>query len=353
MTAVEVSALIEDRAKVEIEVTAVCRIEEAIEGDDEAETPLTGSRSTTTGPRFPTIPQFFARWAEQSERIRRSVRCYLDVPFGTHAMEKLDIFLPQGRSRALLMFIHGGYWRALDKKDHSFVAGELVKHGVTVAVPNYALCPSVTIEEIVRQMLQAARRGCGGTAATSARPTTALRRRPLRRRPSHGDDARRPVAGFARDLPQKVVSGGLAISGVYDLRDIVNVPSINDDVRMTAAQAWKWSPMSLPPATDAPLYLAAGSKELPPFLDQNKAFGRHWKKVLAQDIPCPDDHHFSILEKLARSVERAVPRGHADDGSLAIPAGAPSRLPPDPHPPAGDGAPLPQCPFGSSSCSAS
>jgi arylformamidase len=246
----------------------------------------------------PDHPQYFARWAAESERVRRSVRCYLDVPYGTHAMEKLDLFQAQGASRALLMFIHGGYWRALDKKDHSFVAAELVKHGVTVAVPNYALCPSVTIEDIVRQMLQAAAwlwRNGGNFGAPYHRVHVAGHS-------AGGHLTAMMLAAlwptFARDLPSKVVSGGLAISGVYDLRDIVNVPSVNDDVRMTAAEAWKWSPMSLPPSTDAPLYLAAGGRELPPFVDQNRAFGQHWKKVLAQDIPCPDDNHFSILEKL-------------------------------------------------------
>ena len=256
----------------------------------------------------PDHPQYFARWAEESERVRRSVRCYLDVPYGPHAMEKLDLFQPQGRSRALLMFIHGGYWRALDKKDHSFVAAELVKHGVTVAVPNYALCPSVTIEDIVRQMLQASAwlwRNGGNFGAPYNRVHVAGHS-------AGGHLTAMMLAAlwpsFARDLPKQVVGGGLAISGVYDLRDIVNVPSVNDDVRMTAAQAWKWSPMSLPPATDAPLHLAAGGKELPPFVDQNRAFGQHWKKVLAQDIPCPDDNHFSILEKL-RDPSSALFRG--------------------------------------------
>jgi arylformamidase len=247
----------------------------------------------------PDHPQYFARWAEESERVRSTVRCYLDVPYGPHAMEKLDLFQPQGASRALLMFIHGGYWRALDKKDHSFVAAELVKQGVTVAVPNYALCPSVTIEDIVRQMLQATAwlwRNGGNFGAPYNRVYVAGHS-------AGGHLTAMMLAAvwpaFAPDLPKKAVSGGLAISGVYDLRDIVNVPSVNDDVRMTAAQAWKWSPMSLPAATDAPLYLAAGGKELPPFVEQNRAFGRHWKKVLAQDIPCPDDNHFSILGRLA------------------------------------------------------
>jgi arylformamidase len=95
------------------------------------------------------------------------------------------------------------------------------------------------------------------------------------------------------------VRGGLAISGVYDLRDIVNVPSVNGDVRLKPAQAEKVSPLSYPPATDAPLYLAAGGKELAPFTAQQAALAAKWKKVVAAEIPCPNDHHFSILDGLA------------------------------------------------------
>jgi carboxylesterase type B len=54
-----------------------------------------------------------------------------------------------------LVFLHGGYWRALDKSDHSFVAPSLTQQGITVVVPNYALCPAVTIPEIVMQMVKA------------------------------------------------------------------------------------------------------------------------------------------------------------------------------------------------------
>jgi len=246
----------------------------------------------------PDHPQYFARWAEKSAAARKSLRCYLDVPYGAHVMEKMDIFQAQGRSRALLMFIHGGYWRALDKKDHSFVAAELAKRGVTVAVPNYALCPAVTIADIVRQMLQA----CAWLYRNGGHFGAPYGNLYVSGHSAGGHLTAMTMAAlwptFARDLPRKVVSGGLAISGVYDLRDIVQVPSINNDVRLTPAQASKVSPLFLPPATDAPLYLAAGGTELPPFVDQNRAFGQKWRNVLAQDIPCPGDNHFSILEKL-------------------------------------------------------
>jgi arylformamidase len=246
----------------------------------------------------PDHPQYFARWAEKSAAARKSLRCYLDVPYGAHVMEKMDIFQAQGRSRALLMFIHGGYWRALDKKDHSFVAAELVKRGVTVAVPNYALCPAVTVEDIVRQMLQA----CAWLYRNGGHFGAPYGNLYVSGHSAGGHLTAMTMAAlwptFARDLPRKVVSGGLAISGVYDLRDVPSVPSINNDVRLKPAEAWQVSPMAYPPATDAPLYLAAGGKELPPFLDQNRALGQKWKQVLAQDIPCPGDNHFSILEKL-------------------------------------------------------
>jgi len=248
---------------------------------------------------FPDYTQFFTRWAEKSAQARKGLRCYLDVPYGTDPMEKMDIFLAAGQSRALLMFIHGGYWRSLDKKDVSFVAAELAKHGVTVAVPNYALCPSVTVEEIVRQMLQA----CAWLYRNGGNFGAPYGSFYVSGHSAGGHLTAMMLAAiwpaFAPDLPKKVVRGGLSISGVYDLRDIVNVPSINEDVRLTQAAAEKVSPMFYPPATDAPLYLAVGGKELPPFVDQNKAFGEKWKKVFRADIACSGDHHFSILDGMS------------------------------------------------------
>jgi arylformamidase len=246
----------------------------------------------------PDFQQYFDRWAARSAQTRASVRCHLDVPYGPHPMEKMDLFLPARASRACLMFIHGGYWRALDKKDHSFVAAELVKQGVTVAVPNYALCPAVGVEDIVRQILQA----CAWLYRNGANFGAPLGNLYVSGHSAGGHLTAMAMAAlfpvFRPDLPKKLVRGGLAISGVYDLRDIVNVPSINNDVRLSPAQGAKMSPIFYPPATDAPVYFAAGGKELPPFLAQQSALVAKWKRVTAAEIPCPNDHHFSILDRL-------------------------------------------------------
>jgi arylformamidase len=247
---------------------------------------------------FPDHVEYFARWAQESERARSDLRCDLDVSFGPHPMERMDIFRPQGASRAFLLFIHGGYWRALDKRDHSFVAFEFVRQGITVGVANYALCPSVTVAEIVRQMLRA----CAWAYRNLESLGVPYGELYVSGHSAGGHLTAMMMAAlwpsFGRDLPKRLVRAGLAISGVYDLRDVVNVPSINNDVRLTLTEARKVSPIFYPPATEAPLYTAVGEKELPPFIEQNKAFGEKWQSVLAADIPCPGDHHFSILNRL-------------------------------------------------------
>ena len=64
--------------------------------------------------------------------------------------------LPQNeKNPPLLVYIHGGYWRAIDKNDHSFVTLPYLKQGVAVANLNYDLCPSVTLDEIVNEIVEA------------------------------------------------------------------------------------------------------------------------------------------------------------------------------------------------------
>ncbi len=205
----------------------------------------------------------FDRWEKDSERARARLDSYLDVPYGTTEAEKLDIFPAHGKSRALLAYIHGGYWRSLDKKRFSFVAPALVEAGITVAVPNYALCPAVQVEDIVMQMVQA----CAWLK-------------------------------YSPDLPKKVARAALSISGLYDLTEIVKVPSVNCDVRLDERSALKVSPAFLPPATDAPLATAVGGDENEGFHIQNRLIGERWGNARREDVPCPGENHSTVLDQL-------------------------------------------------------
>jgi arylformamidase len=246
----------------------------------------------------PNYQQIFDRWERDSERARASLDCYIDVPYGPTDSETIDIFRAQGKSKGLLIYIHGGYWRSLDKMNFSFIAPALVREGITVAVPNYALCPAVQVEDIVMQMVQVCAwlyRNGGNFGAPSGRLNVC------------GHSAGGHLAAmmlcclwskYSVDLPQKVVSAAFSISGLYDLTEIVKVPSVNCDVRLTEKSALKASPAFLPPATDAPFYTAVGSEENEGFHIQNRLIAKKWGKVLRADIPCPGANHFTVLDQL-------------------------------------------------------
>src|SRR5213075_2345796 len=84
----------------------------------------------------PEHPEHFRRWAADSTDVMRSHQRRLDVRYGGGPREHLDIFPTQAPDAPVLVFIHGGYWRSLDKRDHSFIAPAFTKEGVCVVMPN-------------------------------------------------------------------------------------------------------------------------------------------------------------------------------------------------------------------------
>src|SRR5258706_10481850 len=179
--------------------------------------------------------------------------CSLDVRYGEQPGESINLFPARKGDGSCMMFIHGGYWRTLDKKDFSFLAPAWVDAGVSLAGVNYDLCPTVTIEEIVRQMLRASRWLW------------------LHAEVYGMDEDRRYVSGhsagglltavmmaavwpaFDRRLPKDLFKGGLAVSGIYDLRPLVQVDWLSGDLRLDQEAALKVSPAFMPAATRAPV----------------------------------------------------------------------------------------------------
>jgi arylformamidase len=247
----------------------------------------------------PDHGRYFARWAESSARARSTMTCHLDLRYGDMPGETLDLFPARKGDGSCLMFIHGGYWRAMDKKDHSFLAPSWVDAGVSLAVVNYDLCPRVSIEQIVQQMLRASRwlwlhaedygmdqdRLYVGGHSAGGHLTAMLM------------CALYPV--LDRSLPRDLWKGGLAISGVYDLRPLIQVDFLQQDLRLDEASARKASPAFMSPATRAPVMTCVGGDESSEFLRQNALIGERWRAAFAGDIPMPGRHHFSVLDALA------------------------------------------------------
>jgi arylformamidase len=248
---------------------------------------------------IPEHPQIFARWAEQSAAVRRLHACVIDLSYGETVGERLDLFPANREDAPLLVFIHGGYWRSLDKSDFSWIAPPFVNHGVSVALLNYGLAPKTTMEEIVRQMLRA--------HAWLHRNGDRLGFDPSRIYVS-GHSAGGHLTAmmmaalwpvYGADLPEDLVKGGLAVSGIYDLEPLRHAPFIQADLKLTAARARLLSPVHLPPATDRPLYTAVGALESGEFRRQTALIGKAWRRSLAREMRLPGFHHLTVIEELA------------------------------------------------------
>jgi arylformamidase len=249
--------------------------------------------------RIPEHPQIFARWAESSKLARERLASTLDIRYGEQPGETLDVFPAAEAGAPVLVFIHGGYWRSLDKSDHSFIAPAFVEAGATVVVPNYALCPSVTIETIALQMTRA-------LAWVWRNPGV-----------HSGDPNRIAVAGHSagghlaammlscrwkdvdQDLPPRLVPGALSISGLFDLEPIRNTPFLQQDLQLTPQAVKRLSPAFFPRPRGT-LYTVAGINESDEFLRQNQLIRDQWGPTTVPVCETiPGRHHLDVLHDLA------------------------------------------------------
>lgn len=239
------------------------------------------------------------RWAKSSALAREKSSVRLDVAYGSAPSEMLDIFPPPKRGAPVLVFIHGGYWRALDKSDASFVAPSFVQSGAMVVVPNYGLCPAVTIEQITMQMAHAL-----AWVYKNAEV--------------YGGDSRHiVVAGHsagghlaammlscdwpkvAEDLPANLVQSALSISGLFDLEPIGQTPFLQADLRLNAASARKLSPSRFPPPAGT-LYATVGGDESEEFLRQNALIQEAWgQRAVPVCEAIAGANHLDVLHDLA------------------------------------------------------
>lgn len=249
---------------------------------------------------IPDHAEIFTRWKTRSQEARANLPCRLDIAYGSSPAEKLDLFPAEGKSEALLVFIHGGYWRSLDKSDFSYLAPAFNRRGVTLAFPNYALCPKVRIEDIVKQNLLAIAWLWHYGARYGVNPGRLY----VAGHSAGGHLTAMMLAArwntYMPELPYNLVKGGLAISGIYDLEPLVHAPFVNRDLKLDRVQARRLSPATIPPATTAPLYTAVGGDESDEFKRQAALIASTWRYAFAGDIPMPGRNHLTVVEELAK-----------------------------------------------------
>jgi arylformamidase len=238
---------------------------------------------------------YFARYERDSAALRERWPGWLDLSYGATPRQAIDLFLPHGVTAApVLAFIHGGYWQSRDRKDFSLVAGPWLERGVAVALLGYDLAPTVRMDAIVAEV----RAGLAWL---------------YRQAPEHGcDPTRLHVAGHSAGghlaavtlmtdwaslgLPDNMIRGVCAISGVFDLEPIRSC-YLNEVVGLDADEAHRNSPLHQPLHGRCPVIVAVGELETRAFHEQSRAFAARLERDgwQCQLLVQPAVDHFGII----------------------------------------------------------
>jgi arylformamidase len=255
--------------------------------------------------RVPEHPGYFERWATDSAAARASLPGLVDLRYGLGHRETVDVFPAPVPDAPVLVFIHGGYWRSLDKSDHSFIARAFNDRGVCVVLPNYALCPGppgqpVGIADIAQQMVRALEwtwRNIARHGGDPSRITVAGH--------SAGGHLAAMMLGcdwpaVAPDLPAQLVRNALSISGVHDLRPLQRAPFLAEVLRLSEDDSRRLSPALWPAPARGMLYAVAGASESDEFHRQNALMRDAWgERTVPVSELLPGLHHFDVVDALA------------------------------------------------------
>jgi arylformamidase len=242
--------------------------------------------------RVPENPAIIAGWASDAKIYREAHQTRMHViHYGEGARHKIDFFSGEGTG-PIVVFIHGGYWQALDGSSFSHCAHGLNAHGISVAVPTYELCPAVSVGDIITQMRSASRElaklgqplvvsghSAGGHLAACMLATD--------------------WAAFDASLPKNLVAAAYAISGLFDLPPLVGT-SINKALGMDQAAAMAASPLFWPAPSRGSLDAVVGGNESAEYFRQSRTIVSEWGRGIATRFgTVPDANHFTAIAPLA------------------------------------------------------
>jgi arylformamidase len=241
---------------------------------------------------------YMARYREASSEAVDGIRGTPGIVYDASSGERLDVWGtdPEDVLRPAFVFIHGGYWRALSRHDSSFMARSLAAHGIATVAVDYTLSPHATLDEIVRQVRSAVAWVFHHGADYGLDPTRIV---------VGGHSAGGHLTGMtllddwqkSHGLPPDVVHGAMPISGLFDLRPLVD-SFVNEWLALTPADAWNQSPMRSIPQHRRPTCTVVPANDAPGFLLQAHEFHRRWNQGQESHHPlvvAANRNHYDVV----------------------------------------------------------
>ena len=238
----------------------------------------------------PAHAVLFERIATANDQAIKDGQPALDIAYGQHPRQTMDLFRTARERRGVVAFFHAGYWQSRDKSGFRFLAPALTADGFDVAIVNYPLSPEMSVSDIVAASLAS----IPALAVLTGNAPVILMGH------SAGAQIAVELGMLARDADW-IVKGILAISGVFDLAPLIGT-SVNDKLGLDPASAQAASPLHRVVSGSPPTIFAVGALETRAFREQTARMAEAWAGAgnPAELVTVPDVDHFSILNELCR-----------------------------------------------------
>lgn len=246
-----------------------------------------------------SLERYVKRSTEARHMLAEQCAVQEHLSYGPGNLQTYDLYRPLGKAKArpLVIFIHGGYWRALDKSDHSFVVPPLISTGSVVVNLNYDLCPDITLDTMCGQIIAGIRHCHASAADWGADPE-----RIVLIGHSAGAHLAARVLNAPKDRhgrPADLISGVAAISGIYEPQVVLRLPSVNEQAKIAADVAERNDCLATPPAGNARLAIWAGGDEPEGWIAQSRLYANHVRAhgLDASFFRLAGTDHFTVLER--------------------------------------------------------
>jgi arylformamidase len=238
------------------------------------------------------------RYAADSAAVRKRMGNPETYDYGDTRAESLDLFRTHRTPAPIHVFIHGGAWRLLSARDSSFPAETFVRAGAHYVALDFALLPSVALDQMVHQVRSAIAwlyRYAGQVGGDRDRIFVS----------GHSSGGHLAAAVATTDwarfrVPPDIVKGALCCSGIYDLEP-VRLSARNDYVQLDEALVEALSPIRHLANLRCPLAVGVGEHESDEFKRQARAFAGAVERQggAVELFEGPGLNHFEIVTTLA------------------------------------------------------
>jgi arylformamidase len=233
------------------------------------------------------------KWERLSRETRQEYFPVTDIEYGMLSREKLDIYPSPKPGSKTLVFIHGGYWRNMDKSLFHFVAKAFIDYDITIVIITYPLTPEVLIDQVVLSCRKAIRWVYENIMLYNGDPGQIC---------IAGHSAGGHLAAMMMTEDKQVrpvpLKGVCSMSGLFNLIPI-RLSEVNETLQMDNATALQNSPVQLEPAVTCSLILSVGGDETVEYLEQSEELYHSWKQKLpVQLLSLKGLNHYSIIEDM-------------------------------------------------------